>query len=135
MTSCIDGELRELVPLDGRGAGEELVEEYAEGIDIGAGVDVDGVGLGLLGAHVLGGADELSVLGEEGLLRQTVVDGLGDAEVDDLGGGFAVVGEGDEDVGGFEVAVNDALVVGVLDGLADGHEEPESLAGACRSSR
>jgi hypothetical protein len=35
-----------------------------------------------------------------------------------LGTGHAVV-EGDEDVRGLDVAVDDALLVGVLDGLAD----------------
>jgi hypothetical protein len=34
----------------------------------------------------------------------------------------------DEDVGGFEIAVDDAFLVGVLDGLADFDEEGEPVA-------
>ena len=41
--------------------------------------------------------------------------GFGDAEVNDLGQRHAVV-QGDEDVGGFDVAVNDAFLMRVLDG-------------------
>jgi hypothetical protein len=47
--------------------------------------------------------------------------GLGDAEVDDDG---ASVG-GDEDVVGLEVAVDDAVEVGVVDAGADLHEGAE----------
>ena len=52
--------------------------------------------------------------------------GLGQAEVDDLGDGLAVV-EADEDVRGLQVAVDDALLMGVLDGLANRDEELEPL--------
>jgi hypothetical protein len=46
---------------------------------------------------------------------------LGHAEVDHLGHRLAVV-ERDHDVGRLDVAVDDALLVGMLDGLADRHE-------------
>ena len=52
---------------------------------------------------------------------------LGDAEVDHLGHRLAVV-EGDQDVRRLQVAVDDALLVGVLHGLADRDEELEPLA-------
>ena len=51
---------------------------------------------------------------------------LGDAEVDDLGHRKGVV-ERDQHVGGLEVAVDDALLVGVLHGLADGDEQLQPL--------
>jgi hypothetical protein len=57
-------------------------------------------------------------LGEDGLVGQFLLGGLGDAEVDDLGHGAPSL-TGDEDVGGLDVAVDDALLVGVLDRLAD----------------
>ena len=94
--------------------------------------------LGLLGAHVHRRADHLAVAREERLLGEPLLDGLGDAEVDDLGHGHAVV-QRDQDVGRLDVAVDDALLVGVLDGLADLDEQLQALGGrevaAGRSSR
>ena len=43
------------------------------------------VELGLLGAHVVDRADDLTELGKHRLLGQPLVDRLGDAEVDHLG--------------------------------------------------
>ncbi len=74
------------------------------------------------------------------------MDGLGDAEVDDLDGGaqgyvvqcvarglrrvgwrVGVVGD-DKDVARLEVAVNDPLLMGVLNRVADLHEHEQSIA-------
>jgi len=60
-------------------------------------------------------------------LRQLRLRGLGDAEIDDLGDRQAVV-DGHQDVGRLEVAVDDALLMRVLDGLADFDEEVEPFA-------
>ena len=91
--------------------------------------------LGLLRAHVLRRADQLAVLGEERLLGQPLLGRLGDAEVDDLGHRLAVV-QRDQDVGRLEVAVDDPLLVGVLDGLADLDEQLQPLvASSARSGR
>ena len=52
-----------------------------------------------------------------------MADGLGDAEVDDLDNRrVTLAAGGDEDVRGLDVAVDDALHVGVLDRLADRDE-------------
>ena len=67
-------------------------------------------------------------LGEERLLGQPLVDRLGDAEVDHLGDGLAVV-ERHQDVRGLDVAVDDPLLVRVLDRLADRDEQLQPLAG------
>ena len=53
---------------------------------------------------------------------------LGHAEVDDLGHRPAVV-QGDQDVRGLEVAVDDPLLVRVLHRLADRDEQLQPLAG------
>ena len=53
--------------------------------------------------------------------------GLRQAEVDDLGHGAVVVG-GDEHVRWLDVAVDDAFLMGVLDRLANRHEELQTLA-------
>ena len=47
----------------------------------------------------------------------------GHAKIDDPGPPFPV----DEDVAGLEVAMDDAVLVGVLDGLADGCEQRQSM--------
>ena len=48
-------------------------------------------------------------------------DGLGDAEIDDLDDSPPVL-IGDQNVGGLQVAVQQAFLVGVLDPLAHLHE-------------
>jgi hypothetical protein len=77
-------------------------------------------------------------LGEDGCSVEPLAPGrLGDAEVDDLGHRLAVL-LGDEDVGRLEVAVDDALLVGVLHRLADRANSAaarRSTAGGGRSSR
>ncbi len=114
--------------LEGQSAGEQLVEDHAERVDVGAGVDVDAGHLRLFGRHVLEGADELTQLRVQGPLRQVLVRRLGHTEVDDLGD-RPVLLDGDEDVGGFEVAVDHGLVVGVFDAVADVDEELQPVLG------
>ena len=118
--------------------GHQLVEHHAEAVDVGPGVDVEPARLGLLRAHVGRGADGDAELGREGRVGQPPLDRLGDAEVDD-GGDRLPVGHPDQDVAGLEVAVDDALLVRVLDAAADAEEELEPAAeveaGAGRSSR
>ena len=64
--------------------------------------------------------------GEEGVLGQLHSDRLGDAEVDDLDHRHSVV-QRHHDVGRLDVAMDDALVVRVLDGMANRDEELEPL--------
>ena len=59
---------------------------------------------------------------------------LGDAEVDHLGHGLVIV-LGDQDVDGLDIAMDDALLVGVLHGLADRQEQLQPLRGASGASR
>jgi hypothetical protein len=122
------GDAAESRAVEGGRAGEELVQEDAERVEVAAGVHGGCAGAGLLGAHVLESADDGAELGDLGAVGEAqggAIDGAGDAEVDDLGGGLAVI-DGDEDVGGLDVAVDDAALVRVLDGLADGDEEAEA---------
>ena len=60
---------------------------------------------------------------------QLAADGLGHAEVDDLGHRLAV-DDGHQDVRRLEVAMDDALLMGVLHGLADGDEQFQPFADA-----
>ena len=118
---------------EGRGAGEEVVEDGTEGVDVAAGVD--GLAAGLLGRHVAdrseqgaGGGDVGDGVGGAGIgigicpLGQV----LGEAPVDDDG----LAELADEDVGGLEVAVDDAVAVGVSDGVCGGdHLREQGEAG------
>jgi hypothetical protein len=56
--------------------------------------------------------------GEDRLIRELAFCRLGDAEINHLGDGHTVV-DCDENVRRFEVAVDDALLVRVLNGLAN----------------
>jgi hypothetical protein len=102
---------------------EQLVQDDAQRVDVGARVHVVRDEVGLLRAHVLEGADDLALLGERRARRVPLVQRARDAEVDDLRLRQAVA-FGDEDVRRLEVAVDEALVVRVLHALADLEEEP-----------
>ena len=110
----------------GEFAGEHLVEDDAEGVDVGA--VVDGVGGGaLFGGHVLGGAhDRGAVVVFRG--PWSVIRGGNDASEAEVGD-FDLAGLSEEDVFGFDVAVDDAAVVGVLEGVADLGDDGEGVVG------
>ena len=109
-----------------------------EGVDVAPGVDVQLVaarpapGLMYSGVPTTAPNPVNSVL-----LGQRLAGRLGHPEVDHLRHRPAVV-QGDQDVGRLEVAVDDPLLVGVLDRLADRHEQlqplPRASAGARRSN-
>ena len=112
--------------IEGQHPRHQLVEHHAQAVDVGAGVDVEPTRLGLLRAHVGRRADGDAELGGEGRVGQPLLGRLGDPEVDD-GGDRLPVGHPDQDVAGLEVAVDDALLVGVLDPAADAEEELEPV--------
>src|SRR5207244_908314 len=98
-------------------------------VDIGARVDIDTGDFGLLGAHVGRCPDELLEGGEDGFVGQALVaGGFGDPEINHFGHGDAVV-DGDQDVGRLDVAVDDAFLVRVLDGVTNLAEQRQPLAG------
>ena len=100
---------------------EQLVQHDAERVDIAARVHGDTAGL--LGRHVLQRSDHVALFGSVRLLGELlVVDGFGDAEIDDFRNGRAVV-KRDEHVWGLDVAVNNALDVRVMSRFTDGREE------------
>ena len=67
------------------------------------------------------------MLGQGGVFRDVDLGRLGDAEVDDARHRLAVVFR-HQDVGGLHVAMDDPLLVGVLDTLAGLDEELEAIA-------
>jgi len=108
-------------------AGHELVEQHAERVDVGAGIDVAAVE-DLLGAHVLGRAQQPLIGSQQRLLRGLAVEGLGDAEVDHARHRHPLV-QRHEHVRRLDVPVDDALVVAVLNRAADVGEQAQSVSG------
>src|SRR6185312_16579534 len=92
----------------GRGSDQALIQHAGQRIDVGAVGDLV-VGKPF-GGHVFPGAHRRAELGEF-----LVGGGAGDAEVDQVGEVVA----GDQDVGGFDVAVHHAGGVGGIQGRGD----------------
>jgi hypothetical protein len=97
--------------------GEQFEEQDAQGVDIGLGGE--GLGLDLFGGQVGGGTGD-DVSGSGGLVIAQL---LGDAEVGEEG--VAVLVE--QDVGGLDIAVDDALLVGGIQGGGDLVEQEGDL--------
>src|SRR5204863_6451497 len=96
----------------------QFVEQNAQGINVAPGINIQAAHLGLFGTHIGRSADELLEGGKECLVGQSSLGCFGDAKVNDLGHGHAIV-QRDEDIGGFDIAMNNALLMGVLDGMAN----------------
>ena len=101
-------------------AGEEFVEERAEGIDVGGGRD--GLAADLLGRGVLRRHRAEAGPREVG---PVAFEQARDTEVEELHLGAALAVD-DEDVRRLEVAVDDEAAVGIGDGVADPFEEGEA---------
>ncbi len=97
--------------LEGLPAGEQLEEQDAQGVDVGLGADR--FGTDLLRGDVGRRADDAGQHGIAGLLGVAQV--LGDAEVSQVG----VLVFVEQDVGRFQVAVDDAHAVGGVQRAAD----------------
>ena len=83
----------EPLAVERRRAGEQLVQEHAEAVDVAAVSTSSGVDLRLLGAHVQRRADHLTGGGCNIVFSVSLLaDGLGHAEVDHLDHRLAVVG-------------------------------------------
>ena len=111
-----------------RPAGEQFVKQHAQAVNVAARVNVQPAHLRLLRTHVGRRADELFVGGEKRLVGQFAFDGLGDAEINHLRHRHAVV-QRHQNVRRLDVAVNDPLLVRVLDGVANLDEQIQPLAG------
>src|SRR5262249_44883482 len=96
----LEGDGHRALAVERHPAGEHLVEDDPDRVEVG--LRRDRVALGLLGRQVLGGAHDRAGLGH---VRRA---GAGDAEVGALGPPLGV----DDDVVGLDVAVHDAALVG-----------------------
>ena len=93
--------------LKGEATREQLIDQHPKGILIAC---RDHLSLPLLWRHVLGSA--ANVEATDSRLR----DGLRETEVGHQHGWRSIQGTADEDIGRFDIAVHDALVMGVLQG-------------------
>ena len=109
-------------PLERRPAGEGLVEDRPEGVDVGR--RADRVALGLLGGHVAGCPHHLAADGRP--VRD--LEPLRQAEVGDLRRAVGV----EEDVGRLQVAVDDPDVVDRADAAGEAGHELGGLPGRHR---
>ena len=110
------------VEVVGQSSGQQLVAQHAERVDVGTHVDRVARAADLLGTGVGDRADVLS-LARQGLRSQSLgVRQASDAEVEHLGRAALL----DQHVAGLQVAVDDALAVCVLDGLADSDQEAQA---------
>src|SRR5579885_963692 len=103
------GEKRELT-------GEHLIENDAKRIDIAA---IVAHAVRLFGGHIFGRADHCARAGQ----HLCALHGLGQAEIDQV----RVAVRAQEDIRGFDIAMNDAVIVGVLQRRSDLAEEAGSL--------
>ena len=87
-------------------ARQQLEEDRPQRIDVGAPVGGVALPLGLFGRHVGRRAKNLSLHGHRDLARFP----LGESEIGDVRLARAV----DQDVAGLQVAMNDALLMGVM---------------------
>ena len=110
------------------GSDQQLVQEDAERVDVGAFIDVARRRVCLLRAGVLRRPNELAEMGEPGLLHRPFVRGLRDPEIDHLGNRSAVAFH-DQHVRRLQVAMDHTLLVRMVDRMADREEEDESLPG------
>jgi len=106
---------------------KQFVKQNAKGVDVAARVNAQPAHLGLFGTHVSGRAHELLERREQRLVGELLFGGLGNAKINHLRHRHAVVHR-DENVRGLDIAVNDSLLMRVLDGVADLGEEIQPLA-------
>ena len=110
--------------LEGGPAGEHLVEDRSQRVDVGRRADLAGQPLRLLGGHVAGRPHHLAADGLAVLDLQP----LGQAEVGDLRRAVGV----EQDVGRLQVAVDDPDAVDRADGAGERGHQLGGLAGRHR---
>ena len=123
----VDRLLRDVRRCDERLAADQFKKDAAQRIHVGACVHMRAAVLDLLRADVARRADELIDPRGDGVAGAFAFQNLRDAEVDDLGHGFASLVH-HHDVAGLDVAVDDPFLVRVIHRTADRNEQRETLA-------
>ncbi len=116
------------LPREDTPAGEQFVGHGPQAEQVGGGCDAVGEALGLLGREVGGSADHVAGLGElaafAGQRGEAIVQ---QQHATVAGGGFF-----EPEIGGFDVAVDDAFGVGGLEDVADLLEEADGFSNGQR---
>jgi hypothetical protein len=108
--------------------GEQFVEEHAERVNVAASVDIEAGELGLLGAHIGRCANEHLEGCENGFVGQTLIrGGFGNPKIDHPGCSHAFQRLRYENIGRFDVPMDDAPLMRVLDCLTDLHKKPKPI--------
>ena len=100
--------------------------KYAQREDIRSRIHIESAHFGLLRTHVLRRANHLRIPSEDRLLGESLIQGLGDPEVNHLGDRLAIV-QGYQHVGRLDIPVNNPALMGMLDGMADGHKQLQTF--------
>src|SRR5207249_5821294 len=108
---------QQFLRVERRLARQQFVEQDSQTINVRPRINVQAGHLRLFRAHIRRRADELLEGREERLVRERPGSGLGDSKINNLWDGHAVV-DGDEYVGRFDIPMDEAFLVRVLDGLA-----------------
>ncbi len=119
---------QQLLRIKRRAARQQFIKQHAQAVNVAARINIKPAHLRLLGAHIRRCPDEMMQLRVNGRFGKTALRRLGDAEVNHLGHRHAVV-QRDQDVGRLDVAMDNPLLVCVLNGLADLDEQVEPLLG------
>ncbi len=106
---------------------QQLVEHRPERVHIGPGIHVMGTRVRLLGAHVTRRANEGAGAGQHPRVVGIRSHGLRQTEIDDVRCGPAVVLD-DQKIRWFQIAVDDGLLMRVLDAFTRGEEQVQPLA-------
>jgi hypothetical protein len=122
LSSFLRAQLRLGREVKGKGPHQQLKKHHSQGVDVGPGIHIQLRHLGLLGTHVLRRSDHLPHPGHECPIGELTAQGLGDAEVDDLHHRLVFLYRY-QDVGRLQVPVDDALLMGVLNGVTHVSEE------------
>src|ERR1700722_20394332 len=116
-----------LLGIKGERAGQQFVKYDPERIDVGTGIQVMDAGIGLFRTHIDRSSDEGPGLSEHSFAGGLRPNGFRQAEVDNTWSGFAIYFD-HQDVGRFQIAMNDRLLMRVQHAIADSYEKFQAIA-------
>src|ERR1700722_14688068 len=116
-----------LLGIKGERAGQQFVKYDPERIDVGTRIQVMDARIGLLRTHIDRSSDEGPGLSEHSFAGGLRPNGFRQAEVDNTWSGFAIYFD-HQDVGRFQIAMNDRLLMRVQHAIADFYEKFQAIA-------
>ena len=117
-THLIEAGHQQLFTIEGGPTDQQFVEQHAQAVDVAARVNVEPAHFRLLGANISWRADELLEMRIDRLIREDTLHRLGNPKINHLGHRLTIVHR-DEDIGWLDVAMNDSLLMSMLDGVTN----------------